>query len=176
MKRSVPLLVATMVLALVAASAAGGVPPVQSTQTAQFTVTNPTACGDYGVRWSINLVAEVTTFFDDEGRRTRLVQNISEDNTVQNTVTGLTLRDGPVNFTQTAYFDPETQVRELISISGVSVNVRRGDEHLLDTGHLLIDGQTGEILFAAGPHPVRELLDGSFNISLALPGFCEILR
>jgi hypothetical protein len=31
-------------------------------------------------------------------------------------------------------------------------------------------------VFAAGPHPVRELLDGSFNITLALPGFCEILR
>ena len=37
---------------------------------AQFTLTNPTACGDYGVRWSINLVADVTTFFDNEGRRT----------------------------------------------------------------------------------------------------------
>jgi hypothetical protein len=51
---------------------------------------------------------------------------------VQNTVTGLTLRDGPVNFSQTTYFDPATQTRELISISGVSVNVRRGNEHLLD--------------------------------------------
>ena len=95
---------------------------------------------------------------------------------MQNTVTGLTLRDGPVNFTQTTHFDPTTQTRELISISGVSVNVRRGNKHLLDAGHLLIDGQTGEILFSAGPHPLRELLDGSFNTSLALPGFCDILR
>jgi hypothetical protein len=175
MKRALPLLVVTVV-ALVAASAAQGVPPTHSTQTAQFTLTNPTACGDYGVRWSINLVADVTTFFDDKGRRTRLVQNISEDNTVQNTVTGLTLRDGPVNFVQTTHFDPETQRRELITISGVSVNVRRDGEQLLDTGHLVIDGQTGEILFSAGPHPVRELLDGSFNITLALPAFCDILR
>lgn len=175
MKRFLSLFVATAV-ALAAASAAQGVPPTHSTQTAQFTLTNPTACGDYGVRWSIDLVADVTTFFDDEGRRTRVVQNITEDNTVQNTVTGLTLRDGPVNFVQTTYFDPATQRRELITISGTSVNVRRGNEQLLDTGHIVIDGQTGKILFSAGPHPLRELLDGSFNINLALPGFCDILR
>jgi hypothetical protein len=32
--------------------------------------------------------------------------------------------------------------RELISIAGTSVNVRRGNERLHDTGYLLIDGQT----------------------------------
>jgi hypothetical protein len=53
MKRSLPLLLVTMAV-LVAASAAHGVPPTHSSQTAQFTLTNPTACGDYGVRWSIN--------------------------------------------------------------------------------------------------------------------------
>jgi hypothetical protein len=174
-KRFLSLLVVTAV-ALVAASAAKGFPPTHSTQTAQFTLTNPTACGDYGVAWSIDLVADVTTFFDDGGRRTRLVQHISEDNTVQNTVTGLTLRDGPVNVVQTTHFEPATQRRELITISGTSLNVRRGGERLVDTGHLVIDGQTGEILFSAGPHPIRELLDGSFNINLALPGFCNILR
>jgi hypothetical protein len=57
-----------------------------------------------------------------------------------------------------------------------AVSVRRGGELLLDTGHLVIDGQNGTILFSAGPHPIRELLDGSFNITLALPGFCDILR
>ncbi|HSE80258.1 MAG TPA: hypothetical protein VLA87_01045 [Gaiellaceae bacterium] len=50
------------------------------------------------------------------------------------------------------------------------MNVRRDGERLIDTGYLEVDGQTGEILFSAGPHPVRELLDGSFNINLALPG------
>jgi hypothetical protein len=164
-------------LAAVALSApAAAVPPVKTTQTQQVSLVNPTACGTYGVQWNIDLTAEVTTFFDNEGRRRKVVAHISEDNTVVNTVTGLILRDGPVNFTQTTYFDPETQVRELITVAGTSVNVRRGDEHLIDTGYIEIDGQTGEILFSAGPHPLRELLDGSFNITLALPGFCDILR
>jgi hypothetical protein len=48
------------------------------------------------------------TFFDREGRRTKIVDHVTEDNTVVNTVTGLTLRDGPVNFLQTVTFDPET--------------------------------------------------------------------
>ena len=56
------------------------------------------------------------------------------------------------------------------------MTVRRGDEHLVDRGPILIDGQTGRILFSAGPHPVRRLLDGSFDILRALPAFCDILR
>jgi hypothetical protein len=56
------------------------------------------------------------------------------------------------------------------------VNVRRGNERLVDRGPILIDGQTGEILWSAGPHPARELMDGSFDISLALPAFCDILE
>jgi hypothetical protein len=55
-------------------------------------------------------------------------------------------------------------------------NVRRGNERLVDRGPILIDGQTGEILWSAGPHPARELMDGSFDISLALPAFCDILE
>jgi hypothetical protein len=168
-------MVVVVSLVSVAVAQADG-PPTHTTATQQVSLVNPTACGSYGVRWNIDLTADIWTFFDEEGRRTKVVQHIHEENTVQNTVTGLTLREGPVNFVQTAYFDPETGVRELISISGVSVNVRRDGEHLLDAGYLLIDGRTGTILESSGPHPIRELLDGSFNITLALPGFCEILR
>jgi hypothetical protein len=175
MKRSLPLLVATVV-ALVGASGAQAVPPTHTTVTQQGSLVDPTACGTYGVRWNINLTAEITTFFDQQGRRTKVIQKISEDNTVENTATGLTLRDGPVNFVQTNTYDPETGLRTLISIAGTSAHVRRGNELLIDTGYLLIDGQTGKILFSAGPHPLRELLDGSFDVSLALPGFCDILR
>jgi hypothetical protein len=41
---------------------------------------------------------------------------------------------------------------------------------------ILIDGQTGEILGPAGPHPLRELMGGSFDTRLVLPGFCDFLR
>jgi hypothetical protein len=139
-------------------------------------ITDAAACGDYGVEWDINLTADVTTFFDREGRRVKVVAHLREDNTVENTVTGLSLRDGPVNFVQTTTFDADTGQRERIFIVGTSVNVRRGHQWLVDRGPILIDGQTGEILFSAGPHPLRELMDGSFDISLALPGFCDILR
>ena len=140
------------------------------------TLIDPDACGDYGVEWTINLTGDIYTFFDRQDRRTKVVAHIREDNTVRNTATGLTLRDGPVNFVQTDFFDAETQVREKIFIVGTSVNVRRGNQRLVDRGPILIDGQTGEILWSIGPHPVRELMDGSFDINLALPGFCDILE
>lgn len=176
MKRSLALLVVVTVIALIAVGGAQAVPPVKTTVTQQGSLVDPTACGSYGVRWNINLTADIITFFDEQGRRTKSIQHIREDNTVENTVTGLTLPEGPDNFVQTNTFDPETGLRTLISIAGTSARVRRGSELLIDTGYLLIDGQTGDILFSAGPHPLRELVDGSFDTSLALPGFCHILR
>lgn len=158
------------------AATAGGVPPTRTETDLQLVHSDPAACGDYGVEWNIDLHSVNLTFFDDAGRRVKLVQHITEDNTVRNTVTGLTLPDSPVDFVQTSIFDPETGLRQHIFIVGTSVNVRRGDERLVDRGPILIDGQTGRILFAIGPHPIRRLLDGSFDIRRALPGFCDILR
>lgn len=171
--------VSAVVVALVgvaAPAAATGKPPTRTETDSKRVVADPDICGDYGVEWRINLHAVNWTFFDDEGRRVKLVQHVTEDNTVHNTVTGLTLRDSPVDFVQTSTFDPETGLRQHIFVIGTSVTVRRGDQHLVDRGPILIDGQTGKILFAAGPHPVRELLDGSFDIQRALPAFCDILR
>jgi hypothetical protein len=91
-----------------------------------------------------------------QDRRVKQVGHVTEDNTVKNTVTGLTLPDSPVNFVQTSFFDRETSALEKIFIVGTSVNVRRGNERLVDRGPILIDGQTREILWSAGPHPVRE--------------------
>ena len=176
MRRVISLLMCTAVLVGLLAAPAAAVPPTRETVTQHNVVADPAACGDYGVEWDINLTAEITTFFDREGRRVKSVAHITEDNTVTNTVTGLTLRDGPVNFVQTTTFDPDTGQREQIFIIGTSVNVRRDDERLVDRGPILIDGQTGEILLSAGSHPIRELLDGSFDIRRALPGFCDILR
>jgi hypothetical protein len=174
------ILVALLTLAtlpvLAAPAAAEPVPPTRTETDVQVTHTDATACGSYGVEWDIDLHAVNWTFFDEAGRRVKLVQHITEDNTVRNTVTGLTLPDSPVDFVQTSTFDPETGLRQHIFIVGTSVTVRRGAEHLVDRGPILIDGQTGRILHSAGPHPVRELLDGSFDIRRALPAFCHILR
>jgi hypothetical protein len=175
LKRLLPLSACALVAAALAVPALAA-PPTHTTQTASFTLTNATACGSYGVSWAINLTSDNYTFFDSQGRRTKLVQHIREDNTVRNTVTGLTLRDGPVNFVQTTFFNPETGQRTHIFIVGTAVNVRRGREKLVDRGPILIDGQTGRIIWSAGPHPVREQMEGSFNINLALPAFCHILR
>jgi hypothetical protein len=176
MRRFVSLVLLAIVFAGMLATPAAAVPPTKDTVTQHNVLTNPTACGDYGVEWDIHLTADIWTFFDDQGRRKKVVAHVREDNTVTNTVSGLTLRDGPVNFVQTDTFDPETGLREKRFIVGTSVNVRRGDQRLVDRGPILIDGQTGEILFSAGPHPVRELMDGSFDINRALPAFCDILR
>jgi hypothetical protein len=140
------------------------------------TLVDPDACGDYGVEWTINLTGDIYTFFDRQDRRTKVVAHIREDNTVRNTETGLTLRDGPVNFVQTDFYDVNTGLREKIFIIGTSVNVRRGNQRLVDRGPILIDGQTGDIIWSIGPHPARELMDGSFDINLALPAFCDILE
>ncbi len=160
----------------VLAAPALAVPPTHQRVTQHNVLADPAACGDYGVSWDINLTADIWTFFDGQGRRVKRVVHIREDNTVSNTVTGLTLRDGPVNFVETTTYDTATGAREHILIVGTSVNVRRGSQRLVDRGPILIDGQTGEILWSAGPHPLRELMDGSFDIRLALPGFCDILR
>lgn len=167
---------AMVTLAAPAAASTGGVPPTRTETDVQVVHTDAAACGSYGVEWSIDLHAVNWTFFDDQGRRVKLVQHITEDNTVRNTVTGLTLPDSPVDFVQTSTFDPETGLRQHIFIVGTSVTVRRDGEHLVDRGPILIDGQTGRIIWSKGPHPVRELLDGSFDIRRALPGFCHILR
>jgi len=86
------------------------------------------------------------------------------------------LPDSPVNFVQTTFFDRETNTIDKILIVGTSVNVRRGKERLVDRGVILIDGPTRRILWSVGPHPVREAMDGSADIRLALPAFCDILE
>jgi hypothetical protein len=169
------LALALLVLAVFAAPAAAA-PPTKREITQQTSLTDATACGTYGVTWNIDLAATIWTFTDDQGRRTKEIAHITEDNTVVNTVTGLSLRDGPVNFVQTTFFDVETNRADKIFIVGTAVNVRRGRERLVDRGPILIDGPTRQILWSAGPHPVREQMNGSANIALALPAFCHILR
>src|SRR5262245_24330454 len=124
MRRGLSLFGLVAVVAALAVPASAH-PPVTTTGAQQATLTNPTACGSYGVEWKINLTVESKTFFDDQGRRTELVQHIRENNTVRNTVTGLTLQEGPDDFVQTTYFDPTTGRRTLVYIRGVSAIVER---------------------------------------------------
>jgi len=173
------LIAVALCVALVApatAAQASGWRVEKQTVTQHNVLTDEDACGDYGVEWDINLTADIFTFFDSQDRRVKQVVHITEDNTVKNTVTGLTLPDSPVNFVQTTTFDRETGLRDKILIVGTSANVRRGNQRLVDRGPILIDGQTGRILWSIGPHPLRELMDGSFDTRLALPGFCDILE
>jgi hypothetical protein len=179
MTRVVRTLIAVAVCVALIAPATGaqasGLRVVRQTITQHNVLTDADACGDYGVEWDINLTVDIATFFDSQGRRVKQVGHVTEDNTVKNTVTGLTLPDSPVNFVQTVFFDRETNTIDKIFIVGTSVNVRRGNERLVDRGAILIDGPTRRILWSAGPHPVREAMDGSADIRLALPAFCDIL-
>ena len=180
MKRVVRTLIAIALCAALVVPATGaqaaGWRVERQTVTQHNVLTDEDACGDYGVEWDINLTADIATFFDSQDRRVKQIVHITEDNTVKNTVTGLTLPDSPVNFIQTTFFDRETNTIDKIFIVGTSVNVRRGKERLVDRGAILIDGPTRRILWSVGPHPVREAMDGSADIRLALPAFCDILE
>jgi hypothetical protein len=168
------LVLATLVAAAGFVASAAAVPPTRSTVTLHNVVSNPTACGDFGVVWDINLTARVTTFFDREGRRVRSVAHIKEDNTITNTQTGLTLREGPDSFAQTTYFNPNGTVNRIVA-TGLAARV--GNE-LRDVGRVVLvplGGGRLDLVFAAGQHPVREAADLG-TLRDALPAFCDVLR
>jgi len=171
----VSVLVATAAGAALAAPAAAA-PPTRTEGDIVRTDRDDAACGSYGVAWNVDLHFVQYDFRDDQGRLSKRVQHVTEDNTVVNTATGFTLRDYPVDFVQTTFFDPATGARKYVFIVGTSVNVRRGRERIVDRGPILIDAPTGRIIWSAGPHPVREAIEGNRPITEALPVFCDILR
>ncbi|HEX6339371.1 MAG TPA: hypothetical protein VFZ85_20630 [Jiangellaceae bacterium] len=129
------------------------------------------ACG-FPVLWDIRLTLEGWNFFDNEGNLVRQQLKIREDNTITNLDTGLTLREGPDSFMQTTIFNPDGTVAELIA-TGLAANVQ-GDEPLKDVGRVVWLPGTNEIVFSAGPHPVRENIEfGGFGD--ALRSFCDAL-
>jgi hypothetical protein len=129
------------------------------------------ACG-FPVRWDINLTLEGQNVFDNEGNRVRQQLHIREDNTITNLDTGLTLREGPDAFQQTTIFNPNGSVAEIIA-TGVAANVR-GDEKLKDVGRVVWLPGTNEIVFSAGPHPVREAIEFG-SLADGLSTFCDVL-
>jgi len=174
MKRLSALAVAALAVAALAAPAHANEPTIVRDVQLHQVVSNPTACGDFGVIWDINITADIYTFFDSEGVRVRQVIHIQEDNTITNTVTGLTLREGPDSFTQTTYFLPGGAGVDYIVASGLQARV--GNE-LMDVGRVVLEPLGGgrfDLVFAAGQHPVREAADDGRLVD-ALPAFCDVL-
>ena len=154
------------------ATPAGAVPPQH------FSVTPPPnivedqgqACG-FPVRWTIELTVEGTNFFDQDGNIVRQQAHVKEDNTITNLDTGLTLREGPDSFMQTIVFNPDGSIAYL-SATGLAANVF--GEQLKDVGRVVWLPGTNEIVFSAGPHPVREEVEFG-NFQTALAAFCDVL-
>jgi hypothetical protein len=133
-------------------------------------VTGETDCGT--LVWDINIVADITNFFDNEGNRVRQIVHIREDNTITNLTTGETLREGPDSFIQTTYFTSEGPV---IVASGLQARV--GNE-LMDVGRVVLlplGGGRLDLVFSAGQHPVREEADLG-TLAAALPAFCAVFE
>ena len=174
MKRLLAPAAVLAVAGILAAPAAAAEPTIVRDVHVMQVVQNPTACGDFGVIWRINITADVYTFFDSNGVRTRQVVHIKEDNTIENTVTGLTLREGPDSLIQTTYFTEDGRFVERIVAVGLQARV--GND-LRDVGRVVLlplGGGRFDLVFAAGPHPAREAADDG-TLADALPAFCEVL-
>jgi hypothetical protein len=172
--RVLALAIAGLAAVTLAAPASASRPTIVRDVQINNVISDPTACGDYGVVWDINIEADIYTFFDNDGVRVRQMIHIKEDNTITNTVTGLTLREGPDSFTQTTYFQPGGVLVDYIVATGLQAKV--GND-LIDVGRVVLvpaGGGTFDLVFSAGLHPLRELTDGG-TIADALPGFCDVL-
>ena len=156
------------------AATASAMPPQHFTAEPPTRIVQDTgqACG-FPVRWTIDLTVEGTNFFDSEGRLVRQQAHIREDNTITNLATGLTLREGPDFFMQTIYFNPDGTISHFVA-TGLAANVQADGENLKDVGRVIWLPGTNEIVFSAGPHPVREAIEFG-NFQTALAAFCEVL-
>jgi hypothetical protein len=168
-----------LVLAAVALSAAALAAPALAdapirlpTLTLTNVVTGATPCGT--LRWEIHLVVERANFVDSEGNLVRQIAHVTEDNTITNLTTGESFREGPDNFIQTIYFNPDRTVNRIVA---TGLQARVGNE-LMDVGRVVLlplGGGRFDLVFAAGPHPVREAADDR-TITDALPAFCAVFE
>jgi hypothetical protein len=174
MKRLSVLAAAGLAAVVLAAPARADDPTIIRDLQIHQVISDPDACGDFGVVWDINITADIYTFFDANGVRVRQQILIHEDNTIMNTVSGLTLREGPDSFMQTTYFLPGGTGVDYIVATGLQAQV--GNE-LRDVGRVVLEPLGGgrfDLVFAAGPHPVREAADDGTLVD-ALAGFCDVL-
>ena len=136
-------------------------------------VTGETSCGR--LFWDINLVLDITNFFDQDGTLVRQIIHVREDNTITNLTTGESFREGPDSFIQTTYYNEDGTVNRIVA-SGLQARV--GNE-LRDVGRVVLvplGGNLFDLVFAAGPHPIREAADDGRIVRDALPGFCALFE
>jgi hypothetical protein len=126
-------------------------------------VQGPTSCGT--LRWEIHLTGDRFRFFDSDGQLVRVQVHINENNTITNVDTGETFQEGPDNFMQTTLF---TDQGPFIVATGLAANVPGA--LLKDVGRVVINPLTGDIVFSAGQHPLREAQEAG-NV---LEGFCAL--
>lgn len=181
MKRLVLLAVAALAALVTVPAAYADPPTITRDVVIENVVADPDVCGDFGLRWDIDIVADIFDFRDQEGALLRQVLHIREDNTITkldlagNPVPGTTLREGPDAFTQTVYFNPDGTVDRIVA-SGLAARV--GND-LRDVGRVVLlplGGGRFNIVFNAGQHPLREAADDGRLVRDALPAFCEIYR
>ena len=168
MKKILALAVVAVAAAALAAPALA-IPPQQIEDLAVHnTIVGETPCGT--LEWDINIVVDITNFFDKDGTRVRQIAHVREDNTITNLTTGETFREGPDSFIQTIYYNENGTVNRLVA-SGLQARV--GNE-LRDVGRVVLvplGGGRFDLVFSAGQHPVREAADLGRLVD-ALPAFC----
>lgn len=162
MKRVLVLTCAVLIGAALALPALAAEPQRDQVSLNQI-VQGQTSCGL--LRWEIHLTGDRFRFFDDEGQLVRVQVHINENNTITNLDTGEVYQEGPDNFMQTTLF---TDDGPLIVATGLAANVPGA--LLKDVGRVVIDPLTGEIVFSAGQHPLREAQEAG-NV---LEGFCVL--
>ncbi len=129
-------------------------------------------CG-LNLRWDISGTVERTFFFDAEGNLVRIQDRVREDNTITNTDTGESLREGPDSFQQRILFNDDGTVT--IQINGLSVLVNKGDGSVVDAGRVvLLFGPGGpSVLSISGRHDVRGIDPLTVDDPILLAGFCD---
>ena len=153
------------VAAIMLAAPAGAAQPQRSDDDVNQVVQGQTSCGV--LRWEIQLTGDRFRFFDQEGRLKRVQIHIREDNTITNVTTGETYREGPDSFMQKTIF---VDGAPFIVATGLAARVP--GTQLRDVGRVVINPRTGEIVFSAGQHPIREAQEAG-NV---LEAFCAVFE
>jgi hypothetical protein len=110
-------------------------------------------CGTFIIReTSFSDRIHVTTYFNEAGDPFRVRVQVQFKGVLTNLSTGKTLRDHAA-FTNTFDFAKGTLTQTGISFH---YTIRHEGLQLADNGRIVIDLETGDILFAAGPHDVTE--------------------